>query len=73
MKCNYIFTINIHATKEILRKRNEQEQKEKQERDQKILESIGHIIDPSTATIAEIAYSLVLSGVSSSTEISHII
>ncbi len=58
---------------EILRKRHEQEQKEKQEKNQKILESITHLLDSSTATIAEIAYSLVLSGVSSATEISHII
>lgn len=58
--------------KEIFRKRNEQEQKEKQARDQKILESTRHLLVSSNATIAEIAYSLVLSGVSSATEISRI-
>lgn len=58
--------------KKILRKRNEQEQKEKQARDQKILESTRHLLVSSNATVAEIAYSLVLSGVSSATEISRI-
>ena len=63
----------LEKAKAILRKHFEKEQKEKKERDQKILESITQLIDPSTATIAEIAYSLVLSGVSSATQISHII
>ena len=59
--------------KEILKKRHEQKLKEKQDRNQKILESITHLLHSSATPIAEIAYSLVLGGVSSATEISHII
>ncbi|MDN4493073.1 hypothetical protein [Ureibacillus aquaedulcis] len=58
--------------KEILRERYELEQKEAQARDQKILESIRPYLVASKPTIVEIAYSLVLNGVSSATEISRI-
>lgn len=58
--------------KEILRERYEKEQKEKQDREQRILETTRNLLDSSNATIAEIAFSLVLNGVSSATEISHI-
>ncbi|TSI05779.1 hypothetical protein [Lysinibacillus sp. BW-2-10] len=58
--------------REILRERNELEQKEKHARDQKILESTRHLLVSPNPTIAEIAYSLVLNGVSSANEISRI-
>lgn len=58
--------------KEILRERYELEQKEKQARKERILETTRHLLESSNATIAEIAFSLVLSGVTSATEISRI-